>query len=137
MLRVTLGVIGGFIAWLFLWVGTEMVLSLAWPDWFGAHQRAFTAAIKNGGPFSADTTILLMQIVLPSIVTLASGLVAALIARQHHRAPLILGLLLSAFGLLKVMMSWPYVPIWHHVVFMALLMPMAIFGGKLAGAARK
>ena len=98
---------------------------------YGAHQLAFTAAIKNGGQFSADTTILLMQIVCASVVSVMSGFLAALIARENKRAPLILGLLLTAFGLLKAVMSWPYVPIWYHVIFTALLMPMAIMGGKL------
>jgi hypothetical protein len=28
-------------------------------------------------------------------------------------------------------MSWPYVPLWYHVVFTALLVPMTILGGRL------
>jgi len=51
--------------------------------------------------------------------------------RINTRAPLILGLLLLALGLLKAVMSWPYVPIWYHVIFTAILLPMAIIGGKL------
>ena len=135
--RIVLGVIAGFFAWAIVWGGSEMVFSAIWPEWFGAHQRAFTAAIKNGGQFSADTTILLMQIVLGSIVSVMSGFLAALIARENKRAPLIVGLLLLALGLLKAVMSWPYVPIWYHVVFTALLVPMAIVGGKLKTAARQ
>ena len=135
--RIVLGVIAGFFAWLIVWVGVEMVFSAIWPEWFGAHQSAFTAAIKNGGQFSADTTILLMQIVLGSIVSVMSGFLAALIARENKRAPLIVGLLLLALGLLKAVMSWPYVPIWYHVVFTALLVPMTIMGGKLKTAARQ
>ena len=134
MVRIVLGVIAGFFAWSILWVGSEMVFSAIWPEWFGAHQRAFTAVIKNGGQFSADTTILLMQIFLGSIVSAMSGFLAALIARENKRAPLILGLLLLAFGLLKAVMSWPYVPIWYHVIFTVLLIPMTIIGGKLKSA---
>ena len=137
MVRIVFGVIAGFFAWSIVWVGSEIVFSAIWPEWYGAHQRAFTAAIKNGGQFSADTMILLMQIVLGSIVSVMSGFLAALIARENKRAPLILGLLLMAFGLLKVVMSWPYVPIWYHVIFTALLIPMTIVGGKLKTAARQ
>lgn len=136
-MRIALGVIAGFVAWLIVWVGSEMVLSAIWPEWYGAHQRAFTAAIKSGGPFSADTTILLIHIVCASVVSAMSGFLAALIARENKRAPIILGLLLLALGLLKAVMSWPYVPIWYHVVFTALLVPMAIVGGRLKTAARK
>ncbi len=28
-------------------------------------------------------------------------------------------------------LSWPYVPLWSHVLFTALLLPMTITGGKL------
>ena len=131
MVRIGLGVIGGFIAWAIMWFGSEKILSAIWPEGFGAHQRAFEAAIKNGGQFTADTTLLLIHIVLASIVSVISGFLAALIAGEHIRAPLVLGFLLLAFGLLKAVMSWQYVPIWHHVIFTALLIPMAILGGKL------
>jgi len=131
MVRIVLGVIAGFFAWVIVWVGSEKILSAIWPEGFGAHQRAFEAALKNGGEFTADTTLLLTQIVLGSIVSVMSGFLAALIAGENTRAPLVLGFLLVALGLLKVVMSWQYVPIWHHVIFTALVIPMTILGGKL------
>ena len=115
MLRIVLGVIAGFFAWAIVWVGSEKILSAIWPE-FGAHQLAFEAVLKNGGPFTADTTMLLTHIVLGSIVSVMSGSLAALIAGENKRAPLVLGFLLLAVGLLKVVVSWPYVPIWYHVI---------------------
>ena len=131
MIRIVLGVIAGFFAWAIVWFGSEKILSAIWPE-FGTHQRAFEAAITNGGQFTADTTLLLMHIVLGSIVSVMSGL-AALIAGGNQRAPLALGFLLLAFGVLKAVMSWKYVPIWYHVSFTAILLPLAILGGKLKG----
>jgi len=130
MLRIVLGVIAGFIAWLIVWVGSEKILSAIWPA-FGVHQRAFEEAIKNGGQFTADAGLLLTHIVMGSIVSLVSGILAALISGENSRAPLFLGFLLLAMGLLKAYMSWQYVPIWYHLVFTVLLLPMAILGGKL------
>ena len=133
MLRIVLGVIAGFFSWIIVWFGSEKLLSVIWPA-FGVHQRAFQAAIENGpaaSGFAADTRMLLTHIVLGSIVSVMSGFLAALIAGENKRAPLVLGFLLLAFGLLKVVMSWPYVPIWYHVIFTALLIPMTIMGGKL------
>jgi uncharacterized membrane protein YwzB len=130
MLRIVLGVIAGFFAWMIVWVGSEKVLSAIWPA-FGVHQRGFEEAIKNGGQFTAETTMLLTHIVLGSIVSVMAGSLAALIAGENTRAPLVLGFLLVAVGLLKAVMSWPYVPIWYHVIFTAILLPMAIMGGKL------
>jgi hypothetical protein len=131
MVRIIVGVIAGFFAWAIVWVGSEKILSAIWPEGFGAHQRAFQAAIENGGQFTADTTLLLMHIVLGSIVSVTSGFLAALIAGENIRAPLVLGFLLVAFGLLKVVLSWPYVPIWYHIIFTSLLIPMTMVGGKL------
>jgi hypothetical protein len=130
MVRIVMGVIAGFFAWAILWFGGEKILSAIWPA-FGANQRAFQAAIENGGQFTADTTMLLTHIALGSIVSVLSGFLAALIAGENKRAPLVLGFLLLAVGLLKVVMSWPYVPIWYHVIFTAILIPMTIMGGKL------
>lgn len=131
MLRIVLGVVAGFFAWAIAWVGGEKILSAIWPEGFGAHQRAFEEVVKNGGQFTADTTMLLIHIVLGSIVSVLSGYLAALIAGGNTRAPLVLGFLLLAVGLLKAVMSWPYVPIWYHVIFTLILLPMAIMGGKL------
>jgi hypothetical protein len=131
MVRIVLGVIAGFFAWSIVWVGSEKILSAIWPEWYGAHQLAFEAAVANGGQFTADTTILLMNIVRGSMVSVMSGFLAALIAGENKRAPLVLGFLLVVFGLLVVVLSWPYVPIWYHVIFTALLIPMTIMGGKL------
>jgi len=49
-------------------------------------------------------------------------------------APLVVGILLLALGLLKGFMSRRYAPIWYHVIFTAILLPMAIIGGKLITA---
>src|SRR5437762_8057676 len=127
MLRIVLGVVAGFFSWLIVWVGSEKILSAIWPE-FGAHQRAFEDALKNGGQFTADTTMLLTHIVLGSIVSVMSGSLAAVIAGENTRAPLVLGFVLLALGILKAVMSWPYVPIWYHVIFTAILLPMAIMG---------
>ena len=133
MLRIVLGVIAGFFAWVIVWFGSETILSAIWPA-FGVHQRAFEEAVKNGpdaSGFTADTTMLLTHIVLGSIVSVMAGALAALIAGENKRAPLVLGILLVAFGLLKVVLSWRYIPIWYHVIFTAILLPMAIMGGRL------
>ena len=52
MIRIALGVIAGFFAWVIAWVGSEKILSAIWPNGFGAHQRAFEAAVVNGGQFT-------------------------------------------------------------------------------------
>ncbi|MES2315968.1 MAG: hypothetical protein V4631_00610 [Pseudomonadota bacterium] len=135
MVRIILGAVGGFFSWLIMWVGVEMALSAMWPASYGAHQLAFQEAISNGGQFTADSTLLLAHIAIGAIVSVAAGLVAALIARGNKRALLALALLLLAMGVMKAVMSWPYVPIWYHLIFTGMLFPLTIVGGKLRPAA--
>jgi hypothetical protein len=131
MIRTVLSAFAGFVAWLISWFGIEKLLSAIGPEWYGVHQIAFEAAIIDGGQFTANTTLLLIQIVLASIISVTSGFLTALIAGENRRAPLFLGGLILCLGLMKVVMSWPYVPIWHHTMFLALLLPLTIWGGKL------
>ncbi|HUR99359.1 MAG TPA: hypothetical protein VMZ26_14940 [Pyrinomonadaceae bacterium] len=130
MLRIVLGTIAGFIAWMILWIGIEKIISAVWPA-FGSHQRAFEEAIKNGGQFTADTSALLTHIVLGSIASLIAGALAAFVAGENTRAPLFAGILLLAMGVMKAIMSWQYVPIWYHVIFTTILLPLAVVGGRL------
>jgi hypothetical protein len=131
MARIVLGVIAGFFGWLIVWFGSETILSAISPEWFGAHQAAFQSAIENDGPFAPDPIILLIHCFLASIVSLLSGFVAAVVAGENIRAPLLLGFLLLAMGLLKAAMSWRIVPVWYHVIFTAILLTMAVLGGKV------
>ena len=131
MLMIALGVVAGFVAWMVVWVGTEKIISAIWPQEFGVHQRAFEAALKNGGPFTVNTTVLLTHIVLVPIVSLMAGFLAALIAGEHTRTPLALGILMLAMGLLKAKMSWTFAPVWYHVGFTVLMVGMVILGGVL------
>jgi hypothetical protein len=134
MVRTILGVVAGFVTWLFGWFGFEKIFSGLWPSWYGAQQAAFQAVLVDGGQFSAETSFLLTHIVCGSLVSLLSGYFAARIAQGNARAPLILGLLLTAVGVMKMVMSWPYVPIWYHVAFTLQLFAMTIAGGKLGRA---
>lgn len=137
MLRIVLGAIAGFVSWVIVWFGIEKLLSALLPEWYGAPQLAFQTAVeKGGGSFTAETRLLFSHIVISSIVSVIAGTLSALIAGGNSRAPLILGFLLLALGLVKAVMSWPYVPIWYHALFTALLLPMAILGGKLIATAR-
>lgn len=130
MLRIVLGVVLGFIVWAIAWFGGEAILSAVWPT-FGANQSAFQAAIENGGPFSGDTSFFLTHVVLATVVSIIAGFVAALLAGNNKRSPLILGIVLLAMGLLKLAMSWADVPVWYSVLYTAVLFPAAIIGGKL------
>ena len=131
MLKIVLGVIAGFVAWSVLWIGSDQVLIMASPSWYGIHQDNFQLAMTNQDPFRADTTILVMNLVRAVIISIMAGFLSAFVAAENRRTPLILGILLFAFGLMVEIMAWNYLPIWYHVVFLALLIPFTVLGGKL------
>src|SRR5215217_5288344 len=130
MVRIVLGIVAGFIAWIIVWVGIEKIISAVWPA-FGVHQKAFEQAVKNGGAFTPEASMLLTHIVAGSIIAVMSGYLSALIAGENSRAPVVVGILLLAMGILKAVMSWQYVPLWYHIIFTAILLPMAVIGGRL------
>ena len=131
MIRIILAAIVGFMIWSTVWLGSEKLLSAYSPNWFGVHQRAFEAAVTNGGEFRAETTILLMNIIRGSLVSILSGFLTVLVAGENRFAPRILIGMLVAFGLLVVVLTWNYIPLWYHVIFTLLLVPMTMLGGKL------
>jgi hypothetical protein len=131
MLKIVLGVIAGFIGWSILWVGSDQVLAMMSPGWYGAHQDAFQLAVQAQQPFTPDTTILLMHLVRAAIFSVMSGFLAAFIAGENSRTPLFLGGLLLVFGLMVQLLVWFYLPIWYHLVFLGMLIPLTLLGGKL------
>jgi len=131
MVRIILGVVVGFIVWSILWIGSDQVLMNLSKDWYGVHQLEFERAVYNGTPFMADTTIVLTRLIISVIASLMSGFIAAFVARESSKAPLALGVLLLLVGIMFQVMVWNYMPVWFHVAFLLLLIPVTVIGGKL------
>lgn len=134
MVRVILGVIVGFIVWSILWLGSDQLLINLSRQWYGKHQYAFEDAMLNGAAFTPENTILLMHLVRAVLISLMSGFIAAFIAGENRKSPLALGILLFLFGLMVEIMAWNYLPIWYHAVFLLLLVPVTLIGGRLKPA---
>jgi hypothetical protein len=134
MVRIILGVIAGFITWSVIWVGSDQVLMSIWPDWYGAHQLAFQDAMMDKTPFEPDRAILAMHLFRSVIVSIMSGFIAAVVSGENKKAPLWLGIVLLLFGIMVQAMAWSYIPIWYHLFFLVLLIPMSILGGKMKSA---
>ena len=121
MLRAILGAIVGYAVWTALWLGTNQVA-------FAAEAEAAQAgeAITEVGPLSA---ILALSVVC----SLFAGFVAAKIGRARARnAAWICGVLLLATGIGVQMSSWDLMPVWYHVAFLALLLPVTLFGARFS-----
>jgi hypothetical protein len=131
MLRIILGAIAGFILWSILWVGSDAALSAISPDWWGKTSLEFRAAVENKTPYSLDSIVLIMLLVKSIIISVISGFVTAIIAKENAKSTLLLGILLVLFGIFIQSIYWNYMPLWYHIPFLLLLIPMSMLGGKL------
>jgi hypothetical protein len=119
--KIILGVIAGFIVWTVIFVGGESVLRAISPSLAAPESAAFV-----------DSTALLVGYLIRSIIaSILAGLTAAFIAKENSRTPLALGIILLIVGLLVQIGAWNMLPVWYHLAFLILLVPMTILGGKL------
>ena len=131
MVRIILGAVVGFIVWTILLFTTDKILETVSPNWYGRISAELLAAIQNKTPYTMDTAIMILTGTRSAILTLISGFVAALISKENFKSPLLLGILLLAFGLFVHSIFWNYVPLWYDLLILLPLIPLAITGGKL------
>ena len=130
MLRIIVGVIAGFLVWSILWVGSDAILAAVSPDWYARHLTELDEAARNRTAYTANSTILVLALIRSLICSIAAGYVAALIAKENTKSTLGLGVLLLLFGIFIQSIYWNYVPLWYHIPFLLLLVPMTILGGN-------
>ena len=130
MARLILGIIAGFIVWSILWVGSDAIFSAISTEW-GKTSTEFREAVANQTPYTLSSTVLIALLIKSFIVSIISGFIAALIAKENTKSTFILGILLLLFGIFIQVSHWNYMPLWYHILFLALLIPMTILGGKL------
>lgn len=130
MWRMILGIIAGFIAWSVLWVGSDATFSIISSEW-GKSSTAFRAAVENQTPYTVSTTVLLVLLVKSVVISIISGYLTAMIARENFKSTVGLGVLLLIFGVFIQAAHWNYMPLWYHLPFLLLLIPVTILGGKL------
>lgn len=131
MLRIILGVIGGFIVWSIVWVGMDALLAAISPDWFGKNLAEFQNAVGRHEEFMTPASVSVYLLFQSVVCSLLAGYTAALIARENRKSTVALGILLLITGIFVEAMHWNYLPVWYHVIFLLLLIPATILGGRL------
>ena len=126
MLKMILGVVAGFFVWSILWVGTDAVLKAVWAGYK-----------ENVEAMSFSPAMLIVPLILSAVCSITAGFVAALIAGENSKSPLILGALLLIAGIFAQMGVWDKIPLWYHLAFWILLIPMIVLGGKLISQTNK
>lgn len=118
--------------WIILLLVSDQIWLALSPDWYGTHQNELAAAINNKTALTADSGILIVAVLRSAIFTVMTGFIAAWIAKENFKSPLLLGIFLLAFGIYIHSMILNNVPFWYHVLILLPLIPLAIRGGKLS-----
>ena len=123
-----IGAVGaGAVLWAVLWVGGTAAAAGAFPEALPAG-AAVTAAAPLAG-------LILYSVIL----SVAAGYTAAAVGRGMRPVRWLAGLQL-VLGIAIEAAAWSLTPVWYHLVFLLLLVPMTLWGGRLrtsqAGAGR-
>ena len=122
MMRAALAVIAGYALWSGLWLGGNMVLSGAFPGPAGALRAGEPAS--GVGYFAA-------ALGLSVFCSFTAGLLTASVAPTRAGwTVLSMASLLLLTGIFVQASVWTLMPIWYHVPFLALLVPIAVIGGR-------
>ena len=131
MLRIILGVVIGFVVWSILWVGLDALLAAISPDWFGRIFNEFQNAVNRNEPFMTPASVSAYLVFQSVLCSLVAGFTAAAIAKESRKTTLALGILLLLTGIFVEAAHWNYFPIWYHILFLLLLIPITVLGGRL------
>lgn len=119
-MKIFIGVAVGFILWTILWLGSEPVIFLIAPEW--NHEGDLSRVV---------TEYLIVKLALSSLFSFLAGYISAVISRDVMRGPTILGILLLIVGLAVQISIWESVPTWFHSLFLGLLLPLTLIGGRV------
>lgn len=111
-------VVAGAVVWAALWLGMNAVLPSMLPD-----------AVVPGQPLG-DVAVLLFLIAYSVALSVLAGYTAAAVARSMTAVKVLAGLQLL-LGVVAEAASWELLPIWYHLVFLALIVPATLLGGSL------
>ena len=131
MIRIILGAITGFIFWLVLLKLTDSIGAAISPDWFGKYLTDLSTSINNKTPFTPDSILLMFFVVRSAILSVVSGFVTAIVAKENLKSTLLLGILLFVLGAFVSSIIGNYVPLWYHLLILLPLIPLTILGGEL------
>ncbi len=121
MAKSIVSVVASFVIWSILWVGGGRV---------GA--AVFSGSFNESGIPTASG-ILVGFIVYSLLLSILSGFVCAKLAPPPvMRHVLILGAALLLTGIGVQASAWTLMPIWYHLIFLALLIPGVWVGSQLA-----
>jgi hypothetical protein len=118
--RNVMAVVAGVVLWSVLWVGGAQVAAMVYP-----------AVLAPGQPVT-HVGALLGYIAFSVVLSVLAGYTTAALAtgNRMRQVGIVAGVLL-VMGIGFEVSAWQLTPVWYHLVFLVLLVPAVLFGGRL------
>ena len=118
MLRSILSVVAAIAVWGVLWVSVNLGIAGAMPTRFD----------ENG--ITSDPALLVLFIAISAVLCVLAGWLCASIAKHSlMKHVFVLALIQLTIGIFVQASGWDLMPLWYHVTFLALVVPMHLVGG--------
>ena len=121
MSRKIFGVVAGLVVWVTIVIVAGTIMRLSWPDY---------ARVEIAMTFTLP--MLVARLAISALATVATGLVAAIIARQSKLVQLMPGVLLLVAFIPVHITLWQKLPVWYHLTFLLSLVPLTYVGGTIS-----
>ncbi len=119
--RRIVAVVAVALVWGVLWVVGNQILLSRLPD-----------VAQDLAAISDHTGVLLGLIVWSVVLSLLAGYVTAAVASvDRMKAVWALAIVQLAIGVFAQASSWELMPIWYHLIFLGLIVPATLYGGRL------
>jgi hypothetical protein len=123
--RSILSIALAFVLWSALWLGINTIL-----------KRLGMMPVDESQPIS-DVRALALMLIGSCVSSIAAGYVAAVVSKSASALPVtVLGFLLLAVGIFVESQYWHLMPLWYHVAFLGLLIPMCLLGKRMHAVGR-
>lgn len=123
--RAVVAVVAGAAVWAVLWLSGTRATQLLLPELVVEGQP-----LDHGGVLGFYIAYSVGLSVLAGFVTAAVG------GTRPMPAVWALAALQLVLGVVAEVAYWDLLPVWYHLVFLALIVPATVYGGRIRGRAR-
>ena len=125
MIMSIISIVAGYAVWTVLFLGGS------------AGIKTVMSSSHDAAGYSSDVAVLLTYLVLSMVASIAAGFVTAKVSKvKVKRDSLILAGALLATGIPVQISNWSLLPVWYNLAFLAMLVPLTIWGSTLVPSKR-
>lgn len=118
--RAIAAVVVAFMLWPTLWLGFNKVMEMALPDLINPPEPLTHAGVLIG------------FVVYSAVISAVAGYACAAIRKESPMKTVwVFAIIQLAVGVFVEISYWALMPVWYHLVFLALIVPATVWGGTL------